>query len=225
MEQLAAEYRETRAAIEALGVQRQLVDGAHEEWQRSHADLRGAIDQAGAIARELDQLRSQASALAEDQAVISKTAEQVLDNTAVVTRTVKDIESKIDSLGMLHQLATTTEERLRSLNALAEHVSVKTKALDTQRETIDHAAAEASRLNEMVWAMEAQIGRLEDGNRQVAQSRDCAAAVPRSWPKRSRRTRCRDGETRTLHARDRESREGRHADDSSRCRATRAVRD
>ncbi len=170
MEQLAAEYRETRAAIEALGVQRQLVNGAHEEWQRSHADLRGAIDQAAAIARELDQLRSQASALAHEQAVISKTAEQVLDNTAVVTRTVTEIESKIDSLGMLHQLATTTEERLRSLNALAEHVSVKTKALDTQRETIDHAAAEANRLNEMVWAMEAQIGRLEEGNRQVARA-------------------------------------------------------
>ena len=170
MEQLAAEYRETRAAIEALGVQRQLVDGAHEEWQRSHANLRGAIDQAGAIARELDQLRGQASALADDQAAISRTAEQVLDNTAVVTRTVRDIESKIDSFGMLHQLATTTEERLRSLNALAEHVSVKTKALDTQRETIDHAAAEASRLNEMVWAMEVQIGRLEDGNRQVARA-------------------------------------------------------
>ncbi len=102
MQQLADEYRETRAVIEALGVQRQLVNGAHEEWQRSHADVRGAIDQAAVIARELDQLRSQASALAHDQAAISKTAEQVLDNTGVVTRTVRDIESKIDSLGMLH---------------------------------------------------------------------------------------------------------------------------
>ena len=172
MEQLAAEYRETRAAIEALGVERQLVHEAHHEWQRSHADLRGAIDKAAAITRELDQLRSHASALAHDQAAISKTAEQVLDNTATVTRTVKDIESKIDSLGMLHELATTTEERLRSLNALAEHVTVKTKALDTQRETIDRAAAEANRLNQMVWAMEAQIGKLEEGNRQIARADD-----------------------------------------------------
>ena len=96
----------------------------------------------------------------------------MLDNTAVATRTVKDIESKIASLGMLHELATTTEERLKSLNALAEHVTVKTKALETQRVTIDHAASEASRLNEMVWAMEAQIGKLEEGNRQVARAEE-----------------------------------------------------
>ena len=29
----------------------------------------------------------------------------------------------------MNELATTTEERLKSLNALAEHVTVKTKAL------------------------------------------------------------------------------------------------
>ncbi len=110
--------------------------------------------------------------LANDQAAISRTAEQVFDNTAHVTRTVKDIESKIASLGTLHELASTTEERLKSLNALAEHVTVKTKALETQRVTIDHAASEASRLNEMVWAMEAQIGKLEEGNRQVTRAED-----------------------------------------------------
>jgi chromosome segregation ATPase len=172
MAQLAAEYRQTRAAIEALGVERQLVTDAHQELQRSHADLRGAVDQAAAIKRELEQLRSQSSSLANDQAAITRTSEQVLDNTTVVARTVKDIESKIASLGTLHELAATTEERLKSLNALAEHVSVKTKALETQRATIDHAASEASKLNEMVWAMEAQIGKLEEGNRQVARAED-----------------------------------------------------
>jgi chromosome segregation ATPase len=172
MEQLAVEYRETRAAIEALGAQRQIVTDAHAELQRSHVDLRGAIDHAAGIKRELDQLHSQAATLANDQAAISKTAEQVRDNSEVVTRTVKDIESKIASLGTLHELATTTEERLKSLNALAEHVTVKTKALDSQRVTIDHAASEASRLNEMVWAMEAQIGKLEEGNRQVTRAEE-----------------------------------------------------
>ena len=167
MDELAAEYRETRAAIEALGIERQRVTEAQAELQRSHADLRGAIDHAAAIRHELDQLHNQASVLAHDQLAISKTAEQVRENATVVSGMVNDIESKIVSLGTLHELATTTEERLKSLNALAEHVSAKTKALETQRVTIDHAAAEASRLNEMVWAMEAQIGKLEEGNRQV----------------------------------------------------------
>ena len=172
MEQLAEEYRETRAAIQALGAQRQLVTEAHDELQRFQTDLRGAIDQAAGVKRELDQLHSQASGLASDQAAIGRAAENVLENTAAATRSVKDIESKIASMGMLHELAATTEERLKSLNALAEHVTVKTKALETQRVTIDHATAEHSRLNEMVWAMEAQIGKLEEGNRQVARAEE-----------------------------------------------------
>jgi len=170
MDQLAAEYRETRAAIEALGIERRRVTEAQVELQRSHADLRSATDQAAAIRHELDQLHDQASTLVHDQVSISKTAAQALENTTVVSGMVNEIESKIASLGTLHALASTTEERLKSLNALAEHVSVKTKALETQRVTIDHAAAEASRLNEMVWAMETQIGKLEDGNRQVGRA-------------------------------------------------------
>jgi chromosome segregation ATPase len=169
---LADEYRDARGAIDALATQRQIVTDAREELQRSHSDLRGAADQAASIKRELDQLRGQASALANDQAAMSRTAEQVQDSTAVVTRTMKDVEARLASLGMLHDLAATTEERLRSLNALAEHVNVKTKALDTQRATVDHAASEAARLNEMVWAMEAQIGRLEEGTREVARVED-----------------------------------------------------
>jgi DNA repair exonuclease SbcCD ATPase subunit len=172
MEQLAGEYRETRAAIEALGAERHSVIEAHDELQRFQTDLRGGIDQAAVIKRELDQLQTQASELSSDQTAIGRVAEQMLENTAAATRTVKDIESKIASLGMLHELATTTEERLKSLNALAEHVTVKTKALDTQRVTIDHAASEASRLNEMVWAMEAQIGQLQEGNRQITRAEE-----------------------------------------------------
>jgi chromosome segregation ATPase len=172
MEQLAGEYRETRAAIEALGAQRQMVTDAHVELQQSQADLRSALGQAAGVRQELDQLHGQASSLADDHDALSRTAEQVSESTAAVKRTVQDLESKIASLGTLHELAATTDERLKSLNALAEHVTVKTKALDTQRETIDHAAAEASRLNEMVWAMEAQIGKLEEGNRQVTRAKD-----------------------------------------------------
>jgi chromosome segregation ATPase len=172
METLAEEYRETRTAIETLGAQRQIVTDAHDELQRFQTDLRGAIDQAGVVNRELDQLHNQAAGLASDQAAIGRAAETVLENTAAATRTVKDVETKIASLGMLHELAATTEERLKSLNALAEHVAVKTKALETQRVTVDHAASEASRLNEMVWAMQGQIGKLEEGNRHVARAEE-----------------------------------------------------
>ena len=41
-------------------------DERHAELQRFHADLRGALDQAAGIKRDLDELHSQASALAND---------------------------------------------------------------------------------------------------------------------------------------------------------------
>ena len=68
MEQLAGEYRETRAAIEALGAQRQIVTDAHAELRQSQADLARALDQAAGVRQELDQLHGQASSLANDQA-------------------------------------------------------------------------------------------------------------------------------------------------------------
>jgi chromosome segregation ATPase len=172
MEQLADEYREARAAIDALAAQRQVVTDAHADLERSHAEMRSAIDEASGIKREVDQLRSQVSALASDQAAISTTADHTLDKTAAVTRTVKDLESQIASFATLNELAATTDERLKALNALAEHVTVKTKALNTQRSTIEHAIAEGARLNELVWAMEAQIGKLEEGNRQVTRAEE-----------------------------------------------------
>src|ERR671924_540960 len=47
-----------------------------------------------------------------------------------------------------------------ALHALAEHVSHKTKALEAQKHTVERAVVEATRLNEMVWNMDAQIARL-----------------------------------------------------------------
>src|SRR5262249_16150248 len=61
-----------------------------------------------------------------------------------------------------------TEEQLASLNALAEHVSHKVKALDGQKRMIERAVVEANRLNEMVWAMDMQIQKLSEGNAQMA---------------------------------------------------------
>src|SRR5690606_6984659 len=54
--------------------------------------------------------------------------------------------------------------------ALAEHVSHKTKALEGQKQTVERAVVEATRLNEMVWNMDAQIARLTQGHEQLQQA-------------------------------------------------------
>ena len=77
--------------------------------------------------------------------------------------TVKDIEKKLVPLAQLHELSQSTEKRLAGLNALAEHVSRKAKALESQQQAVERAVVEANRVNEMVWAMDVQISKLSEG--------------------------------------------------------------
>ena len=88
------------------------------------------------------------------------------------TEAVKEIEKKLGPLVQLQELSKNTEERLASLNALAEHVSQKAKALEAQKHAVERAVVEANRLNEMVWAMDVQIAKLNEGSKQVARAED-----------------------------------------------------
>src|SRR5881396_3436509 len=72
------------------------------------------------------------------------------DTTAAMT-TIKDVERKLGPLAQLHELSQSTEERLGSLNALAEHVAHKAKAIEGQQQAVEHAVIQANRVNEMVW--------------------------------------------------------------------------
>ncbi len=77
----------------------------------------------------------------------------------------------------LQELSKNTEERLASLNALAEHVSQKAKALEAQKHAVDRAVVEANRLNEMVWSMDVQVAKLNEGSKNVARAEDTVARM------------------------------------------------
>jgi chromosome segregation ATPase len=79
----------------------------------------------------------------------------------------------------VQELSRSTEEKLSLLNALAEHVNQKTKALDGQRQTLDRAVIEANRLNEMVWSMDVQVEKLREGMKEVARSEETIAHIER----------------------------------------------
>src|SRR5256885_13781180 len=86
--------------------------------------------------------------------------------------TVKDVENKLGPLARLHELSQSTDERLSALNALAEHVAHKAKVLESQQQAVEHAVVQANRVNEMVWSMDVQIGKLGEGMKQVAKAEE-----------------------------------------------------
>jgi DNA repair exonuclease SbcCD ATPase subunit len=91
--------------------------------------------------------------------------------------TLEQVEKKLGSLAVLQEQTKGIEERLATVNALGEHVSLKAKALESQKHMVDRAVVEASRLNEMVRAMDVQIQRLNDGNGQIASTEQMLGRV------------------------------------------------
>jgi chromosome segregation ATPase len=80
-------------------------------------------------------------------------------------------------LGALQELTKTTEERITALNALAEHVTHKAKALESQKHTVERAVVEANRLNELVWAMDSQVQKLTEGQKQITRTEEMLARI------------------------------------------------
>jgi chromosome segregation ATPase len=93
------------------------------------------------------------------------------------TAAVAEVETKLGPLAELQELSKSTDERLAALNVLAEHVSHKIKALESQKHAIDHAAVQTNRLNEMVWSMDVQINKLAEGGKQVQRAEDTLARM------------------------------------------------
>src|SRR5579872_6394099 len=91
--------------------------------------------------------------------------------------TVKEVEKKLGPLAQLSELSQSTEERLTALNALSEHVSRKAKALESQQHAVEHAVVQANRVNEMVWSMDVQIGKLNDGMKQAAKAEETIGRI------------------------------------------------
>src|SRR4029077_13070502 len=116
-----------------------------------------------------------AATLTEDYTKIRETSREAREDTSAAMTTVKEVEAKLGPLARLHELSQSTEERLTTLNALAEHVSHKAKALETQQHAVEHAVVQANRVNEMVWAMDVQIAKLNEGMKQVARADDTLA--------------------------------------------------
>jgi chromosome segregation ATPase len=157
MEDLDEQAREAHAVLTNLRREHERFEELRKEVRQSSADIVQAAEGVAALKGQFDALRSAEAGLREEMHAVRSTARAAHDDSTAAADAVKDVESRLAAFAELQELSKTTEKRLTSLNALAEHVSHKAKALETQRHTVEHAVVEATRLNEMVWNMDAQI--------------------------------------------------------------------
>ncbi|MBM3818867.1 MAG: hypothetical protein FJW14_07620 [Acidimicrobiia bacterium] len=177
VQQLSSQALETQASVDALKKERAALEEFRAQLRQSQTEMKQSVDQASGLRSELDQVRGTASQLAQDYARLRETSREAREDSSAAIEGVKEVEKKLGPLMQLQELSKTTEEKLTSLNALAEHVNQKAKALETQKHTIDRAVVEANRLNEMVWSMDVQIGKLNEGLKQVTRSEETVAKI------------------------------------------------
>ena len=179
MNQLASQALENQATIETLRKERSVVRRPARAAARRRPPKSASRSRASRTLKgELDAIRSHRRAAdARNSSAFAKPRAKRKDDSAAATEAVKEIEKKLGPLVQLQELSKNTEERLASLNALAEHVSQKAKALEAQKHAVERAVVEANRLNEMVWSMDVQIAKLNEGSKNVARAEDTVARM------------------------------------------------
>src|SRR5205085_1625887 len=68
--------------------------------------------------------------------------------------------------------APRAEQDVNALNALADHVAQKTRILEKQREVMDRAAAQAARLDDIVWDLDAKLKKVQQDSRAIQKTQE-----------------------------------------------------
>src|SRR6202163_4263157 len=177
VQHLSSQALQTQAVLDTLKKERAALEDLRGQLREAEKEVKQGLGQAGTLKGELDQIRSTASSLQQDYARIRETSREAREDTTAAMATVKEVEKKLGPLAQLHELSESTEERLNSLNALAEHVSHKAKALESQQQAVEHAVVQTNRVTELVWSMDVQMGKLNEGMKQTVKAEETIGRI------------------------------------------------
>ena len=168
IEQLSSQARGTHASLAVLKDEHAAFEELRGQLRSAQTEIKQSVEHAGALDKELEQLRGVAGGLTEEWARVGETSRTAREETSAAVAAIREVEKKLGPLAQIQALGQNTEERLVALNALAERVSLKAKAIESQQLTVEHALVQSNRVQEMVWSMEQQIGKLNEGMRHAA---------------------------------------------------------
>jgi chromosome segregation ATPase len=179
VQQLFSLAIQTTADLDMLKKEQTTLDQLRDRVRQTQTELQESVDRTAAATNEFEQLRSVTVELQQEHTWMRDALRQTRDEATATTEAVRDVEKKLGPLAQLNELGKTTEERLATLNSLADHVLQKVKVLENQRHTVEHAVVESNQLTEMVWNMDVQIAKLKEGVKQAAQADETVARLER----------------------------------------------
>ena len=175
--QLSSQTQQTQASLHTLRMEHAALEELRSQLVTAQTEIKQSVDHAGALESELEQIRGIASGLTEDYAQLAETSRMAREDSTAAMTAIKEVEQKLEPLAQFREVGQDTEERLVALNALAERVSLKAKVIESQQLTVEHALVQANRVHEMVWSMEAQIGKLKEGMKHAATAEETIARL------------------------------------------------
>ena len=170
VQQLASQAIQTTANLDALKKEQKALNQLREDLRLAQVMVKDSGERTASLKGDFDKLCAVATQLQGEHSRMKDGLRATGEDTAATTEAVRDVEKKLGPLAELNELGKTTEERLATLNSLAEHVMQKVKVLENQKHTVEHAVVESNRLGEMVWNMDVQIQKLNEGSKQAAQA-------------------------------------------------------
>ena len=178
MQSLSSQALQTRASLDALKKEQAALDELREQLRQAQTEVRESTERTETLKGEFEQLRVLSDAARAGCHPASRTCRaRPTTRRTRPSRWSRTSRRSSGPLAQLQEMSKTTEERMTTLNALAEHVNQKIKALENQKHTVEHAVVESNRLNEMIWAMEVQINKLNEGARQATRTEELIERV------------------------------------------------
>ena len=162
VQQLTTQIIQTTANVDALQKEKVVLDHLRDDLRQAQGETKDSADKTVALKGDFDKLQTLASQLQEEHGSMKESLRATREEAGDTTQSIRDVEDRLGPLAELYELSKTTEERLATLNLLAEHVMQKVKVLENQKHTVEHAVVESNRLSEMFWNMNVQIGKLNE---------------------------------------------------------------
>ena len=163
LQEMMALAQKTLTRLEALKGDPEIARLA-EQVPAIREDCQRISDQHTALVNEANVLHAKTAAVLQEASAAAQTSRDACGHVDNATRQLDEIERKLEAAAQLDAVTKDTTTQLQTLNALAEHVSVKIKALEGQHQTIERALVDSRRVTDMVWEMEVQIGKLNEGS-------------------------------------------------------------
>ena len=179
VEQLVSTAQGAIARLEGLKQESAAFMQLEERLPRLRKEFQPLLEQHTALKNDLDQLRTGIVTLAQDAETGREAALKARAHATKATEVVTDLQRKLEPLSQIGTLGQDTEAQLRTLNVLAEHVAAKVKALENQQSVVEHALVESRRVHEMVWDMEVQIKKMDEGTKRAARVEEALATLER----------------------------------------------